>query len=255
MKKINFETIKKIDYILVFLAGIIAAIFLLVFLVSEIVDSIPRRHNPPNIQIVDKDDPAAKDVEFEELVDFYEKLKDVYVFSVKTRAIKADELESDESMLKGAFANSLQYSANDDGLINFIFVKDGKESKLFSFKGYIYKSCLATKDKCDFNIYAVIKEDSDSDKKLTSKDRISLYVSDYDGTKLEEVSPEIYNFCFVEKNMFIFTERQDNILSFYEYDGNSRTKKFIKKVEQKEGEKSIEMTKYAPILIRPDYEL
>lgn len=251
MKKIDFETIKKIDYLLIFIAGIIAAIAAIAFLVSALIYAIPKSKSSPNIKIIDTSDTAEK-VEIVESIEFNRKLKDVYVFSLITSAIKADEMENDRKMPENAMSNSLEYSANNDGLTNYIFVKDGKENKLFSFKGYIYKSFFANEKKCDFNVYAVIKEDSDNDKKLTSKDKISLYISDYDGRKLEEISSEIYEFRMMEKNIFLFTEFQNNLLSFYEYDCNSKTKKLIKKIEQKKVQKSIDMNDYSPILIHSD---
>jgi len=158
-------------------------------------------------------------------------------------------LNTVKKKLEQSKANSIGYSANEDGLTNFIFVKDDKESKLFSFKGYIYKSYFAGEKKHDCNVYAVIKEDSDNDKKLTSKDKITLFVSDYDGSDLEEVSSEIYSFEFLEKNIFLYTEFKDQVLSYFEYNFNTKTKKLIKKIEQKEATKSINMTKYGAVLI------
>lgn len=51
MKKINFEIIKKVDYLLVFIAAVIGLIALLVNLVSEI---FPIRYSQPaHIEIIE----------------------------------------------------------------------------------------------------------------------------------------------------------------------------------------------------------
>ena len=71
-----------------------------------------------------------------------------------------------------------------------------------------------------FNIYAVIKEDTNRDKQLDSKDKIALYVSNYDGKNLKEISSSVYYLDCIDKNTFLFAEYEDGKVTFYEYDGN-----------------------------------
>ena len=71
MKKINFEIIKKVDYLLVFIAAVIGLIASLVNLISEI---FPIRYSQPaHIEIIDsKDEEAVSKIT--ESIDFLEKM-------------------------------------------------------------------------------------------------------------------------------------------------------------------------------------
>jgi len=82
MKKINFELIKKIDYLLVFIVAVIAIIGLLITFISEI---LPVHHSTPAyIEIVNSDDEEATK-KTTETIDFVKKIKDVYVVSISTK--------------------------------------------------------------------------------------------------------------------------------------------------------------------------
>jgi hypothetical protein len=256
MKKFNFEIIKKIDYVLVL---VIALVGIVTFLVEKI-SSIPKhKSETPHISIVDSDEDYSHE-ETKESVDFLEKIDDVYIFEVSTKAIKSDELGG-PVYSDMEFSNSIgqSYRQSSSQTVNFIFVKDEKEYSLFPSKAYIYKYELKSSVEDDvtppvyvdfvvsyssghdFNVYAVVEEDSNGDKKLDSKDNISLYVSDYDGKNIQKISSSIYYYENVGKNKFLFTEYKDGKISFYEFDGETKKTVQIKTVEQEITEKRINL--------------
>ena len=256
MKKFNFEIIKKIDYVLVL---VIALVGIVTFLVEKI-SSIPRhKSETPHISIVDSDEDSSPE-ETKESVDFLKKIDDVYVFEVSTKAIKSDELGvSGYSDME--FSNSIgqSYRASSSQIVNFIFVKDEKEYSLFPSKAYIYKYELKNSNRDydvlavyedfapayssghDFNVYAVVEEDSNGDKKLDSKDNISLYISDYDGKNIQKISSSIYYYENLGKNKFLFTEYKDGKICFYEFDWETKKVAQIKTLEQEITEKRINL--------------
>ena len=248
MKKINFEIIKKVDYLLVFIAAVIGLIALLVNLISEIFPI--RGSQPAHIEIIDSRDEEAVS-KITESIDFLEKIKDVYVFSVTTSAIKSDDLSKSNLEAK-QLSNIIQKSSSASKIINFIFVKDEQETLLFPSKVFIYKYQLSNdnspndintsaihKNLHNFNIDAVIKEDTNRDKQLDSKDKIALYVSNYDGKNLKEISSSVYYLDCIDKNTFLFSEYEDGKVTFYEYDGNFEKVTLIKTVQQELSEKRI----------------
>lgn len=147
MKKINFELIKKIDYLLVFIVAVIAIIGLLITFISEI---LPVHHSTPAyIEIVNSDDEETTK-KTTETIDFVKKIKDVYVFSISTSAIKSNELSTSKSEAK-QLSNSIVKGNSSTEIVNFIFVKDEQETVLFSSKAFIYKYQLANDNDSDTN--------------------------------------------------------------------------------------------------------
>ena len=82
---------------------------------------------------------------------------------------------------------------------------------------------------------------SDNDKTLSSRDNISLYVSEYDGSALEELSGSIVSYRWVGKNQFLYTEFDGKNLSYFAYDTVKKQKILVKTVEQEVDEKQIYM--------------
>ena len=251
MKNFNFDTIKKIDYILVL---IIAVAAIITFSVNIIKDHLPyKKATKDQIMVVDsEDEKAAEDTT--ESINFLTKLDDVYVFSVSSSAIKSDELYLPATAGIEMSNTIPRYGSSQ--IINFLFIKNGQETNLFSSKAFIYKYELKNYSDShpgtasiytysdydhDFNIYAVIKSDTNNDKFLNSKDNISLYISDYDGSNLQELSPSIYYFECTDNNVFVFSEYNDGKVSFYEYDGNLKKVSLIKTFETELTEKRIDL--------------
>ncbi|MFC2603568.1 MAG: hypothetical protein ACFNX0_06670, partial [Treponema sp.] len=145
------------------------------------------------------------------------------------------------------FSNAVGKSGDSDGITNFIFVKsDGQEElKLFPSNVFIYKyefsrdseELYAYSHEC--NIYAVIKGDTNNDKVLSSEDDISLYVSDYNGKNLKEISPSIMSVLLIDKNELLFTEYAEEKLSYFVYDCAKHTKTLLKTAVQEMNHKEI----------------
>ncbi len=69
----------------------------------------------------------------------------------------------------------------------------------------------------------------------------SLFISEYDGSQLTEISKSITSFRVVDKNQFLYTEYDGKKLSYYSFDAEKKEKKLIKTVEQEIDEKWIFM--------------
>ncbi len=74
MKKLNFELIKKIDYLLFFIFGLISVISFFGFIVSGIVELIPDNSSQPAIEIIDSAADSSKKIEIVEKIDFCKKM-------------------------------------------------------------------------------------------------------------------------------------------------------------------------------------
>ena len=119
MRKKTFEFIKKADFVLVFvfvLLGIIA-------LGSALINDLLPFHRTRAQQIAVVEDVQ---VEIKEHLEFERKIKDVYIFSVKSSAIKMDEAYGTEKSKwsENGFSNVLERCFDGDGITNFIFVKN-----------------------------------------------------------------------------------------------------------------------------------
>ncbi|MBQ9213161.1 MAG: hypothetical protein IJ150_04390 [Bacteroidales bacterium] len=243
MKKLNFELIRKIDYILVFVAAVTAIISFIVFLIILIIDNFNRnRYEIDEMPVVE-----SPETEIKQYIDFVEKIDDVFIFSVKSSGIRADEIigSGDNMKQSSSFSNSAGRYYSGDGIVNLLFVKDeNNEKKLFDSNVFIYKYILKNTDEyrttcC--NVYAVVTKDTNNDKTLSSRDNISLFISEYDGSQLTEISKSITSFRIVDKNQFLYTEYDGKKLSYYSFDAVKKEKKLIKTVEQEIDEKWIFM--------------
>jgi hypothetical protein len=242
MKKINIvEFMKKADFVLVFILAILGIVSLVVSLISNYFP-FPRHRSEPQMPYV-----VDEKVEIKEYVEFDKKIKDVYVFAVKSSGVRAEDSSAFAKEYSASYFNSLGKSMGDDGITNFVFVKPGKgEQKLFSKNVYIYKHHFlfeAERENLmyapDCNVYAVVKSDTNNDKFVDSKDDVSLFVSDYDGTNLMEISSSIVEFESIDRNHFMFSEYDGKTLSYYVYDCDAHKKNVLKTVEQDISEKKI----------------
>jgi len=247
MKKKIFEFIKKADFVLVFIFMFLGIIVLTVLLINDLLPF--HRTSPHQITVVED-----VHVEIKEHLEFERKIKDTYIFSVKSSAIKADELYGTEKSdwSGNGFSNVLGRSFGGDGITNLIFVKNNgrEEYKLFPVNVFIYKYCLAEDEEDqppryphECNVYAVVKNDTTNDKILNSEDDIALYVSDYDGTNVKEVSSSIITFRFLGGEEILFSEYDGAVQSYFVYDCKTNVKTLIKSVKQEIIEKEIALYK------------
>lgn len=233
------ETVKKIDAVLILVAGVA----LIIFLCAAAYDMFGGHdYEPPNqIIIADTSDPDDN-TEVRETVSFMKAVKDVYVFAVQSTAIRSDELVEGSALGK-SMQNS--FKSFNPAVANLIFVKDGVQKRLFDKNALIYKYSFAYFDSepyqlmCDYNIYAVVNQDTNNDKLLNGMDNVSLYVSDYDGNGLEQISQSINSFNFTGGNAFVFSEYDSKTETFYRYDRTTHKKIPLTSVEQQVDEKNI----------------
>ncbi|UTC67076.1 MULTISPECIES: hypothetical protein [unclassified Treponema] len=242
MKKISFELIKKIDFVLIFIFSILGIITWVIVMI-DIFDPFSSRHSVSNEVAIIEDETKE---EIREYIEFNEKIKDVFIFNLKSSKIKADGLYDDipKASLKSG-ANSSAKSRNE-GITNLIFIKDKnyEEYKLFESNIFIYRyrfveAANRNNISCDKNIYAVVNEDTNNDKTLNTKDNVALYVSDYDGKNLIKVSNSVYKVRLTDNNQLLFTEYDGTALTFFLYDIDLNKKIKLKSIEQAVLEKDI----------------
>lgn len=242
MKKISFELIKKIDFVLIFIFLILGIITWAIIMIN-IFNPFSGSHTVSNAVTIVEDDTKE---EIREYIEFNKKLKDVFIFNLKSSKIKADGLYDDISA--SSLKSSLSFSGktHNEGITNFIFIKDisYEESKLFDSNIFIYKYKFAEEKTgkdiyCDKNIYAVVNEDTNNDKTLNSEDNIALYISDYDGKNLIKISNSVYKVRITDNNQLLFTEYDGSLLTFFLYDINLNKKTKLKSAEQEAPEKHI----------------
>ncbi len=250
MRKLSFELIRKIDYVLVLVLAVLGIICLAAAMLGFVIDRFRYRSDFNQMPVVED-----AETEIKEHVEFEGKLKDVFVFSVRSSGLRggdADGPVAEAAMSSGLSNSAGSYWDSKDGITNLLFVReDGSgEKRLFPQNLFIYKYSLGSPDEDDsprypyqhaFNVYAVIRADTDGDKLLTSRDDVSLYVSAYDGSGLSEVSPAALSFCFIDTDQFLYTEYDGEKLSYYVYDGSSGRKTLIKAVAQEPEEKRFEL--------------
>ena len=177
MKKINFELIRKIDYILVFVAAMVAIVSLIITLIAFIIDNFNRnRYEIDEMPVVE-----SPETEIKQYIDFEEKIDDVFIFSVKSSGIRADEIigSGDNMKESSSFSNSAGRYYSGDGIVNLLFVKgENNEKKLFDSNVFIYKYILKNTNEYTTtcrNVYAVVTKDTDNDKILSSRDNIFAF--------------------------------------------------------------------------------
>ena len=238
--KIDIEFIKKADYILIFLCALAVLIMLSIVLIHELVNTGHKEvavSNNINDEGEDENEEGKEGQKKEEKehIEFYRPWDDGYLFKVKNYDLP---LES------SSFSKRSSYSEENPeyGLCNFLFINSKKEEyKLFpSNSQYIYRYNFIydKEDSLRCNLYAVIKSDTDNDKKLTTSDDVSLYISDADGKNLTEISSNIQSLeCFWDK--IIFTEYHDKELKYFAFDCKKRKKDFIKSAKQNKTDKQI----------------
>ena len=226
MKKISFELIKKIDFVLIFIFLILGIITWAIVMIDAFGPF--SRHTVSNEVTIVEDDTKE---EIREYIEFNEKLKDVFIFNLKSSKIKADGLYDDISDLSFKSGSSFLGTSYE-------------EYKLFDSNIFIYKYRFAEEKTgkdiyCDKNIYAVVNEDTNDDKTLNSEDNIALYISDYDGKNLIKISNSVYKARITDNNQLLFTEYDGNLLTFFLYDLNLNKKTKLKSAEQEAPEKHI----------------
>ncbi|UTC64668.1 hypothetical protein E4O00_13130 [Treponema sp. OMZ 788] len=242
MKKISFELIKKIDFVLIFIFSILGIVTWVIIMIS-IFDPFRSRRSVSNEVAIVEDETKE---EIREYIEFNEKIKDVFIFNIKSSKIKADGLYDDIPKVSLKSGPSFSAKSGNEGITNLIFIKDKnyEEYKLFESNIFIYRYRFAESSNrnnisCDKNIYAVVNEDTNNDKTLNTKDNVALYVSGYDGKNLIQISNSVYKVIIIDKNQLLFTEYDGTLLTFFLYDIDLNKKTKLRSIEQECPEKEI----------------
>lgn len=242
MKFKFFEVVKKIDYVLVFLASLFIALSMIYFFLAEIVN-VRARVKRPQVDVVSAE--SGETVENKETTDYIGKFKDVFVFALKSSAIRTQDASSiieesdDMNYASENLVSGKSKGTQSDTFVNMIFVHDatGEETKLFPRNVFIYRHCfehyeyneISRKNESVFhkNVYAVIENDANKDGKLNTDDFVCLFVSDYDGKNLKKLAG---NICFarLEKDNLIFADYKDGEKTYFSYNADKDTLKKIK---------------------------
>ncbi|MBQ9239083.1 MAG: hypothetical protein IJ191_07215 [Treponema sp.] len=227
----SIETIKNINSVLIFSAAIIGLILLLVTFVQEI---LPHRQIRNQVEVIS----AETERTIEEHVDFVTKLRDVFVFSVRSTAVgepveyrSGTDYGYDVANVVGNLKQSV-YGKKESGVVNLIFISaDGTvERTLFSQNVFIYtykliidyRDYLPARPAFSKNLYAVVPVDSNGDGVLNSDDCIQLYVSEYDGSNVTVLSGNVYSVSVVDNNTLVFSDFKNGERTWYEYSATSK---------------------------------
>ena len=253
MGKLNIEFFKKADYVLVFFCAILGVLVLSVSLLFLLKEVFVSNHSAPDKVVLENDEEKTDEEKSTESTEDKDekgssihyncKLEDVYIFNVFSYKLQVNSVSYSSRSKLGYDREEYRRG----GLANLIFVKGLKEEhKLFpSDSQYIFKYDYADKDArkgCSCNVYAVLKSDTNGDKILDEEDDISIYVSDYDGKNLMEVSSSVSYFDHIDKEQFLFSEFHDGVVKFFVFDCVKREKSLIKSVKQKATVKRIDMS-------------
>jgi hypothetical protein len=185
----------------------------------------------PEIKIINSKESNNSKRKVEEIIYekvFSEHIKDTYVIELRSNQILQKSMNSSAGLGSFVPSSRIGYKDNKIPLINLLFTKKGESAhKLFAQDSYIksfllYKTTgfseYSDKLKLEKNIYSVIKDDTNKDNILDSKDREDLYVSDYDGQNLALVTEDIVSYKLVEENQVLISKMLKNQTQLYIYD-------------------------------------
>ena len=222
MKTKIYNFITKANQIIFFGFAIFMAIIFLLSLIPIL--------NTPQVTIINTKESNSSGTKVQEII--YEKvfskyIKDTYVIELKSNQILQKSRNNFGLTPTLGYSSMIGYSGDKLALVNLLFTKRGesarklfdKDSYITSFKLYKIRSSKRYNSmKLEKNIYSVIKDDTNKDNILDSKDREDLYVSDYDGQNLTLVTEDIVSYKLVEDNQVLISKMLKNQTQLYIYD-------------------------------------
>ena len=205
--KFTIEKIRTYNSVILFFFLIAAGIILLVQGILLVVHQFPKPVDD-GIGIVTGE--SAEEIK--RSVNYRALLRDTYVFSLESNAI---ELSGDVNFK----ASMVRYESApvNQKTVNFYFVsgEGKKETALLAQDSLIVAYHFINDSKANGfllgkNIYAIAISDTNNDDRLSTEDRIDLYVSDYNGLNIVPVGINVYGYTLVDDNKILFTEVSDN---------------------------------------------
>lgn len=227
---INF--VKTANYFLFFFG----TVFLLLFIGYQIVDNVFNDRYPTHdsIPVVDGNDTTHTPIEYE--TSFIEKHDDVYIFRVKSNRILGGKPQ-----VENAFTAVQMFSkgVNDDfETVNYLFARiNGEPGVLLDSHALVLDANLINllpekhlyhrKFKTFKHLFTVVMNDTNQDKVLDRKDKISLLASDYDGANLITIAEDISNYEIIDDNLLLLSLRETEKSSRFIYNLNSGEKQML----------------------------
>ena len=239
--KISIEKIRNWNSVIQFIILILLCAFILVQGIIYIINRFPRNQNS-GIQIVTKE----SKIEIRKSIKYNTLLRDTYVFSLESNAVS----ESDIMTLQKSVTSNDRSPVGKE-IVNFYFVSDKtkKETQLFKNNTLIASHQFINDSKVngfilDKNIYAIVAQDTNEDKRLSNDDSIDLYTSDYNGLNLKKIGSNIYSYQIINDCTVLFSEVIDNKEVFKTWNTKSDKIEVIKTIDEIPESKEINQIYY-----------
>ncbi|AWB65550.1 hypothetical protein C2869_03465 [Saccharobesus litoralis] len=227
-KLISF--IKLANQVLFFLA----ALFVLALLGKQLYKELfPRTYEPQKIEVKKQDKDLQNFDKPEYFLDYYDKYKDVYIFTITSSFInRGPEIENFNKPMEFIRASD-GYNSVGNNVVNLLFSsKSGEKHKLFAHDVYVTSFELVieennrNKKRLSKNIYSVVENDSNNDGFLSKEDNRNLYISDYDGTNLKKIASQVKMYQVIADDELLIHQYDQANSIYYSY--NVKTSELLK---------------------------
>jgi hypothetical protein len=239
--KLTIEKIRTYNSVIEFIILVLLCAFLLVGGVLFVIRLFPKPAEPGIITVPD----TAK-TEIIRTTKYVAQLRDNYVFALESDAIAESDLSPKQKSLA-----SYDRAGGTREIVNYHFVSAAtkKETPLLEHDALIVASRFINDSKeagplLGKNVYAIVSADSDADGRLSVDDDVDLYVSSYDGTRLEKIGQDAYGYQLIADDTILFTEETDEGKTFRIYNDKTGKTETIKTVSEKPGNKEFDRIFY-----------
>lgn len=185
----------------------IAAIIVIIAIGKDILRDIFREsYSEPSVQVVEKshDSSIQKKPNFEKR--YIGKIRDAFIIEVTSDMVFVEE----QNVYNTAMIDYSSPFTLSSNAVNMIISKvEGKKTKLFKenllISGFYPIRSNETDRTFDLskNIFLVVKQDTNSDGFLNSKDKKELLISDYDGSNLMSVISNISTHRIIDNDVIL----------------------------------------------------
>jgi hypothetical protein len=161
--------------------------------------------------------------------EFEHQIKDVFIFKIKAEVIDPNAKNKGRHVVKQSLAFASGYYFNSDQTVNIMFVSEGESGRLlFENDRLIIDVKIINTEQghrsgflFDKNLYETVDRDSSGDGFLSEDDERSLYVSDYDGRNLKQVTTGISKLILVGNNKVLIVKGKKQEKQFFVYNVQS----------------------------------
>ncbi|KID56608.1 hypothetical protein JF50_11780 [Pseudoalteromonas luteoviolacea] len=222
--------IKKSNQVLFFVA---VTLFIIVVSIDFITDLLDNKYEPPKIALVDNKDEHTQIKKTQYTIEYFAKLKDVYIFELSSKEIDINQTHDGEIVEMFAKPKvsldlyTVPYLSKN--AVNLMFVREnGERHMLLKKDGLILeisKAKFATNEAgylLDKNLYLIINEDTNQNGYLDSDDSAKLFTSTFDGKDLSLVLQDIGAFNLISDNKVLISQKGKSP-KFYAFEVQSST--------------------------------